>query len=385
MDAFTREALCVRVAKRWGERCRRLLLEAGLLEAGLKISGDEAAIYIPLKLAAAEVEGKEERSSLEDSLSALFSSLDHEIGPPAFVFQLCGRECGEAKVRGGKWRTLLEEGGRFNKELLGLLPHSFDIIGHILLIKLDEKLLPYKGLIGEALLKSFPAIRTVVLEEKVGGEFRIRNLSLMAGKDDFETEHREHGLRYRLDPGKVYFSPRLATERQRVLQAFLTRAKETGRKKERVLDMFAGVGPFSLLLAKKAESAQVVAVDKNPLAVKYLKENITLNRISGVEPRLGDALDVAGEFAGRGERFHCVIMNFPSHPDPFFPAALGVVERGGIIHFYRICEHDEVENVKAFLLDRTEKAQKPVKNITVREIRTYATTASHYAFDVVFE
>jgi len=379
MARFTREALCVRVEKRWGECCRRLLQEAGLLEIVLKISGDEDALYLPLAKPATGLEGEGKDPFPEDRLNTLFSSLD-----PGFSFQLRRRECGELKARDGKWHTLLEEDGRFDKELLELLPSSFDIIGHVILIKLDEKILPCKGLIGEALLKSFPAIRSVALEEKVEGEFRIRKLSLMAGEDDLETEHREHGLRYRLDPGKVYFSPRLATERERVLQAFLTRAQETGTK-ERVLDMFAGIGPFSLLLAKKAEPGLVVAVDKNPLAVEYLKENITLNRVSGVEARPGDALELAGEFATAAEKFHCIIMNFPSHPDPFFPAALEVVERGGMIHFYRICEHEEVETVRAFLLETAEKAGKKVKNITVREIRTYAKTASHYAFDVVFE
>jgi len=167
----------------------------------------------------------------------------------------------------------------------------------------------------------------------------------------------------------------------RIACAVSGKAQVTGRN-ERVLDMFAGVGPFSLLIARQADAEAVVAVDKNPDAVKYLKRNIALNRISNVEPHLGDAAELVERLACDRGRFQRIIMNFPSGPDPFFGAALRVLDESGIIHFYRVTGHTETEQVKTFLTTAASSCNRVIDSINVREVRTYSTTSSHYAFDV---
>ena len=129
----------------------------------------------------------------------------------------------------------------------------------------------YEGVIGEKILEINPSLNSVFKKtEPVKGEFRIRDVELIAGINKSETVHKENKCVYELDIRRVYFSPRLATEHDRVCSLV--------KDGEVILDMFAGVGPFSVLIAKIKRN-QVVAVDINPVAIYYLKKNIILNKV----------------------------------------------------------------------------------------------------------
>ncbi len=159
------------------------------------------------------------------------------------------------------------------------------------------------------LIASRPSIRTVVAPEgHVEGPYRTRRFSVLAGEPTTVTEVREHGLVFRVDLAEVYFSARLSTERQR-----LAGLVEPG---ERVLDMFAGAGPFALTLARTARF--VAASDINPAAVAAMIENCRRNRIDNVLPVLADAARLPALFTRPFDR---VIMNLPLSPLPFLPAA----------------------------------------------------------------
>ena len=191
-----------------------------------------------------------------------------------------------------------------------------DLIGGIAVI-LD------KGSGGaELLLHSRPSIHTVLLPEgPVEGEFRTRRFTVAAGEPTSRTRYTEYGLRFEIDLSLAYFSPRLSGERQRVLALM-----EYG---ERVLDMFAGVGPFAITLSGRARV--VYAADINPGAVGLMMENITLNRVKNVLPFLADAARLAGVLP-RG--FDRVVMNLPFGAVNFLDTALEMCRPGGIIHLY---------------------------------------------------
>ena len=384
MSSPEKNNLCIQVEKRHGERCRKLLKEHGLVDLNLKIAADVRMVCLPLNEELAQGDKKEKCSFFAERLDHVLRSSPECSEFLGFPFKIEERCFESKKKRVDDWRSLLAADERFDPELQSYLPSSFDIIGHILLVKLHEALLPCRKVIGEALEKGFKHVRTVALEEKVEGEFRVRRLSHLAGDSVFETIHKENGLRYELDPTNVYFSPRLATERMRVVDAINERM-EVGGKREDVLDMFAGVGPFSLLVAKRTGVKRVVAVDKNPYAIEYLKRNIRHNHITNVEPHLGDAAERAGFFARTKERFQRIIMNFPSHPDPFFAPALKVLDEDGIIHFYRITEQSETENVKRFLTNTASSSERSISDIGVQVVHSYSTTSSLYAFDVLVE
>lgn len=213
--------------------------------------------------------------------------------------------------------------GLLTKEELSRVKRSFDIIGSVAVLEIElpeEK----EKLVAESMLKAFPSLKTVCKKAgMIEDEFRVRPVKVLAG-DGTETVYSEHGCRMKLDVGKVYFSPRLSTERLRV-------AKQVNAG-ERVLVMFAGVGPYALLISKTQPDARVWAVEKNPPAVEYLKENIGLNKLEGrVEAFLGDVREVVPKL---GMKFDRIVMPLPKGAGDFLDVAFAALKNGGIIHFY---------------------------------------------------
>jgi tRNA (guanine37-N1)-methyltransferase len=177
---------------------------------------------------------------------------------------------------------------------------------------------------AELLLGSRPSIHTVLAPEgPVEGEFRTRRFTVLAGVPTTRTRYTEYGLRFDIDLSLAYFSPRLSGERQRVLGLV-----DAG---ERVLDMFAGVGPFAITLSTRA--AVVYAADINPGAVGLMLENIGLNRAGNVLPLLADAARLPG-ILPHPPGFDRVVMNLPFGAVQFLDAALALCRPGGMIHLY---------------------------------------------------
>jgi tRNA (guanine37-N1)-methyltransferase len=174
------------------------------------------------------------------------------------------------------------------------------------------------------------SIKTVVAPiSDVEGEFRTRRFKVVAGEVRTTTTHKEHGLSYRVDLKGAYFTPRLGTERLRI--AGLIDPSEV------VLDMFAGVGPFALLLAKRG--SRVVAIDKNPVAVKYLRENALLNKVENIEILEGDAAELALSYKDWADH---VIMNLPHSASQFLIPAITAAKSGGVIHYYAISPEEDL-------------------------------------------
>ncbi|WP_319579355.1 class I SAM-dependent methyltransferase family protein [uncultured Methanospirillum sp.] len=216
-----------------------------------------------------------------------------------------------------------------------------------------------------AILGDRPSVHTVLFAESaVEGEFRTKRFRVLAGDETTATIHTEYGRTFRIDLEKAYFSARLASERQRI-----TAIMHDG---EEVLDMFAGVGPFAVMLAEKA--GMVWACDLNPDAVSLLIGNISRNRVSNVIPTLADAADLPEVF---GRRFDRVIMNLPLMAERFLPAASRLCRPGGTIHFYALVG-DEDEDTP--LLRRI-----PSRSMEKRFVRSYAPGRSHVVYDIVVD
>jgi tRNA (guanine37-N1)-methyltransferase len=175
---------------------------------------------------------------------------------------------------------------------------------------------------AELLLRSRPSIHTVLAPEgPVEGEFRTRRFTVLAGEPTTRTRYTEYGLRFEIDLALAYFSPRLSGERQHVLGLV--------KEGERILDMFAGVGPFAITLAARA--GLVWAADINPGAVGLMLANIALNRTGKVLPLLADAARLPRILPGGFDR---VVMNLPFGAAGFLDAALALCRPGGTIHLY---------------------------------------------------
>lgn len=257
--------------------------------------------------------------------------------------------------------------------LMERLPSSFDIIGDIFLMKLIEELIPYADDIADALLETNTNAKVVALDRGVKGEYRTRDLEILAGENRTTTVQKEYGLRYEVDVAKVYFSPRLATERKRIADLV-----QTG---EIVMDMFCGVGPFSLMLAKTGKPKYIHAIDKNPEAIIYLKKNIIINKINNVAAHLGDARDVAAKLT----KPHRIIMNLPHTAIDFLDLALDIVKPGGTIHLYLILESDSLEMIGDAINDLAVSRKRNIKSENMDEVHTYSPTQSLFCFDLVIE
>ncbi|MDE1842731.1 MAG: class I SAM-dependent methyltransferase family protein [Thaumarchaeota archaeon] len=202
---------------------------------------------------------------------------------------------------------------------------AFDQIGNIIILRVPDSLLPKRKTIGEVLLDKVKTAKSVYYQSSpVEGDYRIRRLELLAGEDNTITEYKEHGCRFKVDVEKTFFSPRLATERQRI--ADLIKDGET------VINMFGGVGMFSIVAAKK-KKCHVYNIDINPDAVRLCSENISLNKLKGtVQSIEGDAAKVVEDrLQDTGDR---VLMLLPERSDEFLDHAIMSAKKNSVIHYY---------------------------------------------------
>jgi tRNA (guanine37-N1)-methyltransferase len=260
--------------------------------------------------------------------------------------------------------------------LLASLPQALDIIGDIAVIEIPPELKGYENLIGDTVLKTHRNIRTVLAKAgAISGTYRLREFTFIAGEHKTQTVHREFGCQYQVDLAKVYFSPRLSHEHQRV--ASLTQNCET------VVDLFGGVGPFSVLIAKRNPTVKVYAVDINSDAFELLKVNARLNRVENrVFPILGDARQItATRLKGLADR---VIMNLPETAIEFVDAACQAIKsQGGIIHFYAFVRSpDSVQNLKLRFAQAVKSTDRRVEEfLYARSVRETAPYESQIVLD----
>jgi tRNA (guanine37-N1)-methyltransferase len=203
--------------------------------------------------------------------------------------------------------------------------NSFDVVGDIAIVKLSSLSDGNAATAAETIMSHNKGVKTVLAQaSKISGAYRLRELTCIGGDDKTRTVHKEHGCFFNVDLGKCYFSPRLSGERLRI--ALLVKPKET------IVNMFAGVGCFSIIIAKKEPSAKVYSIDINPSAVEFMQKNIRINRVFGkVIPILGDSRAII-----ENGLQHCadrVLMPLPEKAFEYLPCAISALKApGGWIH-----------------------------------------------------
>ena len=328
--------MCVKVPKTHGEKAIILANKLKTVDRELEIQRNQDFIYIPLI-----------RQPSENELEAIKEQvLDYEISTYSFP---------ERKKRVTTFAELLVD--KLSPHLLASLPRAIDFVGDVAIIEIPPELDAYKRIIGEAILETHKNVRIVLAKAgAISGTYRLREFSVIAGEPKTETIHREHGCHYYVDLAKAYFSPRLSYEHNRV--ASLVKEGET------VIDLFAGVGPFAIQIAKTHENVEVYAIDVNPDAVEFLKRNIRLNRVEGkVHPILGDAKKVVEErLAGVADR---VIMNLPEKAIEFVDVVCKAIKpAGGIVHFYSfVSASGSLETMQLRFTEAVEKFGRKVEKM----------------------
>ncbi len=207
------------------------------------------------------------------------------------------------------------------------VPRSFDIIGNVAIIKLPKSLLPHKQTIAKAIMQTNRHIRTVLLQTSaIDGNLRLRKLAWIEGRRTWKTVYKENKVVFEVDLRRVYFSPRLSFERMRIASQV--------KPGEVVVNMFAGVGCFSIVIAKNSQVERVFSIDVNPDAWGCAKRNVSLNGVEDlVVVLLGDATKIVPSvLTGVADR---VLMPLPLLADQSLKAAIeGLKPDGGIVHYY---------------------------------------------------
>jgi tRNA (guanine37-N1)-methyltransferase len=205
--------------------------------------------------------------------------------------------------------------------------NSFDVVGDIAIIRLPCTSSVNAQTVAKAIMSVHRNVKTVLLQASpVAGNLRLRRLTHVAGENKASTVHKEYGCLFSVDVEKCYFSPRLSHERMRI--AGIVKPNET------VVNMFAGVGCFSIMIAKHVSATKVFSIDVNPAAIQFMQQNIRLNRVYGkVIPLLGDSKAIVNSQLQRvADR---VLMPLPEKAFEYLPfAVLPLKPSGGWIHYY---------------------------------------------------
>ncbi|WP_427831951.1 class I SAM-dependent methyltransferase [Methanobrevibacter intestini] len=247
------------------------------------------------------------------------------------------------------------------------LKTSFDIIGDIVIVEIPENLEEKKSKIGKATLEFTKRKSVYMKKSAIHGTIRIRDLELIAGENNPVTIHKEHGTRLKLNVEEVYFSPRLATERKRV--------SDSVKENENILDMFCGIGPFPIVIAKN-NNVKITAVDINENAIKYLNENIRLNKLHNIKSICGDIREVSKNLNKNYDR---IIMNLPGLAYDFLDLAMTLIANNGIINYYEFS--DSYGQGIERLQKAAKKENKKVEILNTRKVKSSSPGMWHVAID----
>ncbi|MGA2574344.1 MAG: class I SAM-dependent methyltransferase family protein [Candidatus Methanomethylicaceae archaeon] len=343
--------LSLKVGRKHAEEVRRAMIRNCVYDRSRKILAEGEAVFIPV----------------------LHSPKPEElVGLEGISFDVVNYQLEAIEGHPKDLQETLK--GKIPQELSSTIPRSYDLVGDIVILEfLPPELAPYKREIGDALLRLTPSAKTALLKTgKVEGEYRVPQLEVIAGEGKFETIHMEYGVRLKVDLSKAYFSPRLGFERYRVSASV--------SEGETVVDMFAGVGPFSILIASKTK-ARVFAIDINPDAVRLLQENIRMNRLQGeVLPACEDVRKAAGRMRDTADH---VIMNLPSTSLEFLDTAAEILKKeGGIIHIYMFAPEEPMTCAEKSFRGIADKLFGQYEILTVRVVKAVAPKRWQVALDV---
>ena len=337
------KAKAIETSPKFTEKILRMLSRKNLLNKRLKIKKEKGLIYIPLKSGNPKVES--------------FKIVEKDF------------EINKEKPR------LISDIIDIPNILINKLPVSYDIVGDIILIKLENELIKYKEEIGKSLFTLHSNVHTICLSKPVKGEYRTRDIEIIAGEKKTSTIHKEYGLRFEVDVKKTYFSPRLSSERKRV--ADLVKPGEV------VVDMFAGVAPFSIMIAKYANPKIIYSLDKNLHAIKYAKRNIKKNKVlDKVEVIHLDAENISQFYNKRDVKADRIVMNLPFSAHLFFKNALEIINNICDLHYYDILKEQEIEKRTNYLKKLAEEKNISLIKIAIRKIKTYAPREFYIGIDI---
>lgn len=255
---------------------------------------------------------------------------------------------------------------------LDYLPKGYQIIGKILLLKLDKKLIKHRRLIGKTIMDILPYIHTVCLAKDIRGNVRKPEVEVVAGCRKTQTMNKEHECKFLLDVSDIMWSQGNKNEKIR-----LTKIIKPG---ETIVDMFAGIGYFSIILAKYCKPKKIYAIDINPKAIEYLRKNAWLNDVEDrIEILQGDCRKFATLLENTADR---IIMGYLFETEKFLPYAFSIAKNNAFIHFHRTVKEEEIDKIKEKLIKIGTRNKIKIKILKVKKVKSYAPKIWHVVYDL---
>jgi len=268
--------------------------------------------------------------------------------------------------------------GIISKEELNLLPRGFQTVGSAIIVKLNPKLLKDKNIIGEKCLELLPSIKSVYLNLGIiKGQFRTpEKVEFLAGENNPIVEHKEHNVLYRFDITKIMFSKGNVNERK-YLSTII-------KENETIVDMFAGIGYFSLPIAKNAKPAKIYSIELNPASYRFLTENIILNNLEEIiVPIEGNCREEVVKLSKAGIRADRVIMGVFPAPKDYIKEALTVAkEIGAIYHYEGVREKDNYLSLFKEFEEIANTNNVQCELISKRFVKSYGPKLYHIVIDI---
>jgi len=259
---------------------------------------------------------------------------------------------------------------------------AFEIVGNIMVVRNITDIRAVREF-AKAKMVKHSYINTVLLQiTKVQGQERKRELKYVMGKNTFKTVHKEYGNSYLVDLSNTFFSPRLSYERQRIAQLV--------NRGEIILNLFSGVGPFSIAIAKRQPDCVIHSIEINQVAYQLMLKNIENNNCkTTVLPYLGDAFEIVqSRFINMVNR---ILLPLPLESDRSLPLGYNALKNHqGIIH-WQITEHKDSKNISSQNIEK--RVSKILKNNDIiadfsieafRVIRWLAPKIAHIGVDLKF-
>ncbi len=266
-----------------------------------------------------------------------------------------------------------------NDEELSVLPRGFQTIGRVIIIKLNPLLLEKKILIAKKYMELLPSTKSVYLNTgKIKGKYRTpENVVFLVGEDNPIVEHKEHGVIYRFDFTKIMFSMGNLNERK-----FLsTLVKEN----EVIVDMFAGIGYFSLPIARHSKPKIIYSIELNLESFKYLTENIKINHLDNIIiPINGDSKSEVIKLSKSGVRADRVIMGVFPAPKDFIKEALTLIkESGTTFHYEGVATKENYLSLFIEFKEIAETSNYKCKLLSKRFVKSYGPHLYHVVVDIL--
>ena len=266
-------------------------------------------------------------------------------------------------------------------------PQSFDQIGEMIIIKIDNEVEDFTENISQSLLHQNKRVTRIFQDLGVQGDFRIRKLKLIGGEENLggETKIKENGVEFLVDPTKGYYSPRLATERLETLECAILLKEKLGRKLK-ICDAYAGFGPALMPLIKEKKLVNyILANDLNPKVTSILEYNLINNNKENIEFEIKceDAQKLIN-YTNYKQLFDLLLVNLPHSTIAHLPSLIGLLNNNStsVLRAWSIINLKDVENIKSQVQELFLSQKYSISKIIVEPARTYSPTQVYTKIEI---